>query len=601
MKKILLLLTLFLASTGNAQRFDWVRFISSATTDNSVGGANDMVRDADGNLYTMSTYNTDILVNGQVVTHEGLYYNQNVVVIKWNPDGEILAFKKVYAQSFGLNPHHLAFDFVNDQLLLSTDVSGQPVVIPDDDVSLSNVDTAVQILRFDSDLEFVSNIPHYFTYACPMATHDGFTYYAHGYNSKIFKVNAQNEVQWTIIPAAGGGISVYGITVAPDGNVFISGRVTFNSTVTLGDITINVPEGNGDQLVVFKISPEGEVLAGSYVTRSTSSWTRMPLIGDADGNLYLMAGYFAPNLSIGDFPLANVANGNDAFLVKFNENLEPLWVTQFHQTEGNMMTNGLAISDSGHIITTGRYTQTGNFGGWELPYTPNGSGFMTKTDPANGDVIYAARMSSTQWTGDSRAVVANGTSFYFAGYNGNTPNGVSFGCFTQGTVGMFLTKIEDIPYSQPEMELTYTNGVLVTDATATASSYQWFFNNALIEGATQSTYTPTQVGTYSVIAQFPFGCSSEQTFSVTELATFEFTKFGFRVFPNPTNGNFTIESDLIGNHKVEIVDLNGRVVFSSIETFSSAGKTIDLPQLTSGMYLLRIGTDNILTSKLIIK
>ncbi|NMH27655.1 T9SS type A sorting domain-containing protein [Flavobacterium silvaticum] len=590
MKKIYLLILFGVAISGQAQRFDWVEFISSASTNNSVQGAYDMVRDPEGNLYTMSTFETDIMVGDELIVHEGLYNNRNMVVIKWSPAGEIIAFKKIYAQSAGLNPHQLAFDDVNDQLILSTEVSGQPVIIPDDNVSLENSDTAVQILRFDSDLQFVSNIPHYYTYACPLATREGFTYYAHGYNSKVFKVNSENEVSWSIMPDASGSMSIYGLTVAPDGTIFVSARVTWNSSITFGAVTVNVPPGNGDQLVVFKISPDGEVLAGKYITRSTSFYTRMPILADDNGAVYLMAGWFAPDLSIGPFPLSNVNNGNDAFVVKLDENLDPVWVTEFKITEGNMQTNDLALSDSGYLLAAGSYNQNGSFGDFQLPYAANGSGFLAKLNPADGQVAYAVPLGSTQWTGNAVAVVPNGTAFYCAGLtNGLGENSVTFGCYTSGTPGMYLTKIEDVEYDTPTLELAYTNGVLVSDASAEAVSYQWFLGTTQIEGADSPDYTPAATGTYTVIANFEYGCSAEATIEVTSLSTVDREPDGIRVYPNPSEGIFSIDNPNAVPVPVVVSDLNGRKILES--TFTNRQNRVDLSAAESGIYVLKLSSE----------
>ncbi|TCO08219.1 right-handed parallel beta-helix repeat-containing protein [Natronoflexus pectinivorans] len=74
------------------------------------------------------------------------------------------------------------------------------------------------------------------------------------------------------------------------------------------------------------------------------------------------------------------------------------------------------------------------------------------------------------------------------------------------------------------------------------------------------------------------------------------------IYPNPSNGSFTIHSSHLATHvefKIEIFDLQGRLAFSDKKTFTG---TIDLnTELNSGVYLIRISNNNdIFSSRLII-
>ncbi len=582
MKKLYFLLVFLAGHSLEAQRFDWVKFVSSATTDTSVNGAYDMVRDENGNLYTVSTFATDIMVGDELETHYGAYNNQNIVIIKWNAAGEIVAFKKVVAQETGLFPHHLAYDQTNQQLILSTDVLGQPLVIPDDDISLTDNDTAVQILRFDSNLEYVSNIPKYYTYNCPLATYDGFTYFAHGYSSSVFKVNAQNQVQWSLAPQGSGAFSIANLTCADDGTLYLTARVTWQNSITLGTVTVNVPAGNNDQLVLFKIASNGTVLAGTYLTRSTSFNTRIPVAADSE-NVFVMAGYSQPNLTIGEFPLSDPIGGNDAFVVKLNADLEPVWVTEFHNSAGNLQTNALSLSPSGHLIAVGNYTQDGTFGPFPLSFSSGGTGFLAKMDWTNGNVVYATEMGSLANGSTARAVVPTDDSFYVAGFSTAITDGLStYGCYKNGMPGLFLTKITDVAFSQPQISVSFANGTLTALATASAT-YQWLFNGEPIDGATQSSYVPTENGDYTVVAQFDYGCTDAGQFEVTSLALATFDRENVRIYPNPTQNVVNIASEFPVDF-VSISDLTGKIVLSE----KPQNTTIDFSQLSSGMYLMAI-------------
>lgn len=75
---------------------------------------------------------------------------------------------------------------------------------------------------------------------------------------------------------------------------------------------------------------------------------------------------------------------------------------------------------------------------------------------------------------------------------------------------------------------------------------------------------------------------------VTALATVEFIKNNFLVYPNPAAHYFTIETKTTGDSHYQILDLNGKVLQSN--TVESL-KPIDISTLQSGFYFVNIKTD----------
>ncbi|MFT6500168.1 MAG: hypothetical protein ACJASQ_000275 [Crocinitomicaceae bacterium] len=76
-------------------------------------------------------------------------------------------------------------------------------------------------------------------------------------------------------------------------------------------------------------------------------------------------------------------------------------------------------------------------------------------------------------------------------------------------------------------------------------------------------------------------CFNAETASISELEEVDFT-----VYPNPSNGTFTIDlPEVEGEVEIEIVDLSGRVIFS--ETYFNTDRIqIDLDE-SNGMYVLK--------------
>lgn len=76
----------------------------------------------------------------------------------------------------------------------------------------------------------------------------------------------------------------------------------------------------------------------------------------------------------------------------------------------------------------------------------------------------------------------------------------------------------------------------------------------------------------------------------------------FRIYPNPTNGNLNIAiANYNGDLGVKVYDLNGREVYNKIENSFSTEKSINLGNLSTGVYVLKLqGTNLNYTQKIVI-
>ncbi|GAA4763483.1 MULTISPECIES: T9SS-dependent M36 family metallopeptidase [Flavobacterium] len=76
---------------------------------------------------------------------------------------------------------------------------------------------------------------------------------------------------------------------------------------------------------------------------------------------------------------------------------------------------------------------------------------------------------------------------------------------------------------------------------------------------------------------------------------------GILIYPNPSNGLINIRiNSFIGKATVEVVDINGRVVYSLNNTEFSNEKSIDLNHLQAGVYVVKISGDELNYTKKII-
>jgi hypothetical protein len=93
------------------------------------------------------------------------------------------------------------------------------------------------------------------------------------------------------------------------------------------------------------------------------------------------------------------------------------------------------------------------------------------------------------------------------------------------------------------------------------------------------------------------------SFTSATLANEDFSnKKGVSISPNPSNGVFNINiSQYSGKVNIQVVDLNGREVYTAKNELFNSEKAIDLKAVESGIYVLRVSGEDLNYSQKIIK
>jgi zinc-dependent metalloproteinase lipoprotein len=135
-----------------------------------------------------------------------------------------------------------------------------------------------------------------------------------------------------------------------------------------------------------------------------------------------------------------------------------------------------------------------------------------------------------------------------------------------------------------------SNGVDLTASSGT--SYQWFLNGNKISGATAQTYTVKEKGNYTVMITDANGCSAVSDPTViTGISALENQAF-FEVFPNPSNGSFTFNLNVIekGDYQIQVKNMLGQQLYSeSLNNFKGTyNKQFDLSVYGKGVYVLTL-------------
>jgi len=134
-------------------------------------------------------------------------------------------------------------------------------------------------------------------------------------------------------------------------------------------------------------------------------------------------------------------------------------------------------------------------------------------------------------------------------------------------------------------------------AIAGPSSYQWYFNGNIINGATDYFYVATQSGNYNVVATDSNGCEVEAVINnVIASSQLAVSNSQLVIFPNPVEDRFTMHNAqcMIGAAvQLSIYNIMGEKVYTEAVEASSqnqAAVTVDCELLPSGLYFLEIIT-----------
>lgn len=148
----------------------------------------------------------------------------------------------------------------------------------------------------------------------------------------------------------------------------------------------------------------------------------------------------------------------------------------------------------------------------------------------------------------------------------------------------------------------FINGNVFTTG-VTGVNLQWYLNGTAIPGATGNSITATVGGTYVLCATDGNGCSNcSDSLAYSGVGISEQNSPGWMMYPNPTNGQFTITVDDFASAKaIDLIvdDLSGRRLLQ--QPVVAATTTIER-QWSPGVYLVTVVRDGVaVRTRLVVK
>ncbi len=274
----------------------------------------------------------------------------------------------------------------------------------------------------------------------------------------------------------------------------------------------------------------------------------------------------------------------------------------FQQDTGKVLT----ITQGAQFVSPGLFETTNNGTNWtQIPTNFQVYPVLNALAFEDNDIYIASDSGRVFYTNN------NGTSWTDIG--GNLPNGYVFTLFLDGntlyagtTGGLYKTTSNGTTWTlMSGIPVDTVNDVIEAAGFIYASSpgngiyvsnnggTSWTATNggldtlSVVKLASDGTYiyAATRNGVYSMV--IPTGIKSEHQNSFVN------------IFPNPSNGSFTVSSPEGENCLVEVSSLTGQILFK--EKTAGGNKNIELKNISKGIYIVTVyGSENTTRHKILI-
>ena len=218
--------------------------------------------------------------------------------------------------------------------------------------------------------------------------------------------------------------------------------------------------------------------------------------------------------------------------------------------------------------TTGVYTVTlPNFNGCDSIVTLN----LTINAPTTNSTAVSS-CNSYNWNGN----IYNTSGVY------NQVLSTSNGCDSTVTLNLTIT-------NSPSAIVTSLDGITLNANVVPNATYQWIYCSDLtpITNQTLSQFIPQINGLYAVVITNNCGSDTSECATVNTIGFNELQWNNVQIFPNPSNGIFTLKLNSSINPPLFFVtDLQGRILLT--EQLTDSEMKVDLSKFSNGTYFIHL-------------
>ena len=224
------------------------------------------------------------------------------------------------------------------------------------------------------------------------------TLHAPGGGMFVVKYDASGNVIWGRTDAGNTSADALSIATDSSGNVYVAGTF-YGPSIKFGNITLNRIYNGFFDIYLVKFDATGNVIWAKSGTGDEWSipWS---IAADNSGNVYMTGGFWSTSMNFSGLVLdnANPYNFVDMFLVKYNSAGYVVWAKRGESYNFGTEANGIAVDNTGNIYVTGYfkgdyhyYGDSLKFGNFTLYNNSGGEApnyFIVKYDPS-GNVLWA--------------------------------------------------------------------------------------------------------------------------------------------------------------------------------------------------------------------
>lgn len=203
----------------------------------------------------------------------------------------------------------------------------------------------------------------------------------------LVKYDSDGNVLWAKTSEGNGNISVHGMDLDPNGNIYIAGY--FGSLSLIFGSTTLVTSGSDDPFLV-KYDPNGNVLWAKSATGLSGGVEKFHSVAcDADGNAFVTGSYGSDELTFDGITIVNPFGiGLNTFLAKYDADGNVLWANDYGSNSTDWGRD-LAVDNDGNVYMCGEYEGDGiYFDAITLINETGGNTFLAKFDN-DGNAIWA--------------------------------------------------------------------------------------------------------------------------------------------------------------------------------------------------------------------
>jgi len=152
--------------------------------------------------------------------------------------------------------------------------------------------------------------------------------------------------------------------------------------------------------------------------------------------------------------------------------------------------------------------------------------------------------------------------------------------------GNDTTQTQQVIITKPNTDVTIDEPMLIADNDSTNVSYQWIkCDGSIIQGATDSTFTPEENGQYAVIITENNCTDTSDCFPISTLNIAGESQTSLEIYPNPSQGQFTVKKMNDAQLTPFVIrDAQGRLIKTG--ELVKQTSTIDVSSAKPGIYFL---------------